>query len=77
MMILCIALSYGFSIDEIPFKAAIGAAFGISVGFGGGIAESAALFGAQNGGKAIIEKTITETGEKIVNKAIEETAKTS
>jgi hypothetical protein len=35
VMILSIAFSYGFSIDEIPFKAAVGAAFGISVSLGG------------------------------------------
>ena len=67
---LCIALSYGFAIDEIPFKAAIGAAFGISVGLGGGAVETAAHIGIQKGGKALIEKTITEAGEKITNKAI-------
>ena len=77
IMILCIALSYGFAIDEIPFKAAIGAAFGISVGLGGGVVETAAHIGFQKGGKALIEKTITEAGEKITNKAIEITAKTS
>ena len=65
IMILCIALSYGFAIDEIPFKAAIGAAFGISVDLGGGLVETANHIGVQKGGKAIIEKTITEAGEKI------------
>ena len=35
LMILFIALSYGFSIDEIPIKATIGAAFGVSVGLAG------------------------------------------
>jgi uncharacterized protein (DUF697 family) len=77
IMILCIALSYGFAIDEIPFKAAIGAAFGISVGLGGGAVETAAHIGVQKGGKALIEKTITKAGEKLANKAIELTAKTS
>jgi len=76
IMLLCIALSYGFSIDEIPFKAAIGAAFGISYGLGG-IVENTTLISAQEGGKIIIEKTITETGGKVVNKAIEVTAKKS
>ena len=77
IMILCIALSYGYAIDEIPFKAAIGAAFGISVGLGGGLVETAAHIGVQKGGEAIIEKTVTKAGEKLATKAIEVTAKTS
>ena len=77
LMILCIAFSYGFAIDEIPFKAAIGAAVGLSVGLGGGALETAAHIGMEKGGKALIEKTITQAGEKLANKAIEVTAKTS
>ena len=77
IMILCIALSYGFAIDEIPFKAAVGAAFGISVGLGGGIVETAAHIGVQKCGKVMIEKTITEAGEKMASKAFELTAKSS
>ena len=77
IMILSIGLLYGFSIDEIPFKAAIGAAFGISVSLGGGAIETAAHISVQKGGKAIIEKTITEAGEKFANEAIEFTAKSS
>ena len=76
-MILCIAFSYGFAIDEIPFKAAIGAAVGLSVGLGGGALETVAHIGMEKGGKALIEKTITQAGEKLANKAIEVTAKTS
>ena len=77
LMILCIAFSYGFAIDEIPFKAAIGAAVGLSVGLGGGALETAAHIGMEKGGKALIEKAITQAGEKLANKAIEVTAKTS
>jgi small GTP-binding protein len=77
VMILSIAFSYGFSIDEIPFKAAVGAAFGISVSIGGGAVETAAHIGVQKGGKAIIEKTITQAGEKFADKFVEITAKTS
>ena len=77
LMILCIAFSYGFAIDEIPFKAAIGAAVGLSVGLGGGALETAAHIGMEKGGKALIEKAITKAGEKLANKAIEVTAKTS
>lgn len=77
IMILSIGLLYGFSIDEIPFKAAIGAAFGISVSLGGGAIETAAHISVQKGGTAIIEKTITEAGEKFANEAIEFTAKSS
>ena len=76
-MILCIAFSYGFAIDEIPFKAAIGAAVGLSVGLGGGALETVAHIGMEKGGKALIEKAITQAGEKLANKAIEVTAKTS
>ncbi len=77
VMILCIAFSYGFAIDEIPFKAAIGAAFGISVGLGGGAVETAAHIGVQKGSEAIIERSITQAGEQLANKAVEITAKTS
>ena len=77
VMILCIAFSYGFAIDEIPFKAAIGAAFGISVGLGGGVVETAAHIGVQKGSEAIIERSITQAGEQLANKAVEITAKTS
>ena len=75
VMILYIAFSYGFAIDEIPFKALIGAIFGVGVGLSGGGIETAAHIGVQKG--AIIEKTITQVGEKFVNKAIEVTAKSS
>ena len=77
VMILCIAFSYGFAIDEIPFKAAIGAAFGISVGLGGGAVETAAHIGVQKESEAIIERSITQAGEQLANKAVEITAKTS
>lgn len=77
VMILCIAFSYGFAIDEIPFKAAIGAAFGISVGLGGGAVETTAHIGVQKGSEAIIERSITQAGEQLANKAVEITAKTS
>ncbi len=74
IMILSIAFSYGFAIDEIPFKAAIGAAFGISVAVGGGATETAAHIGIQKGGKALIEKSITEVGEKFGKKTMELTS---
>lgn len=74
IMILGIAFSYGFAIDEIPFKAAIGAAFGISVAVGGGATETVAHIGIQKGGKALIEKSITEAGEKFGKKTMELTS---
>ena len=77
LMIISIAFSYGFSRDEIPFKAAVGAAFGITAGLGGGAIEAGAHVGVQKGGEAIIEKTITEAGSKCADKFVEISAKSS
>ena len=61
-MILSIAFSYGFDIDEIPFKAAIGAAFGISVDL--------------NKKDDIVDKAIAiETGEKMLQISVEAASK--
>ena len=83
LMILSLGLIYGFSIDEIPFKGAIGAAFGVSIGIGGSGIETAVHIGiksamSKSSSKAV-EKSLTYivkesaeiTGKKIAEKTIQ------
>ena len=70
LMILSLGLIYGFSIDEIPFKGAIGAAFGVSVGIGGSGIETAAHLGV----KSVMSKSSSKAAEKSLTYIVKESA---
>lgn len=70
LMILSLGLIYGFSLDEIPFKGAIGAAFGASIGIGGSGIEAAAHIGANS----IMSKTSSKAAEKSLTHIVKESA---
>ena len=69
LMILSLGLIYGFSIDEIPFKGAIGSAFGVSVGIGGSGIETVAHVGINS----LLSKSSSKTAEKSISYIAKET----